>query len=128
MNRDSRNRESRKEHTPRHEEKKDNRSQNRSFHPYHENTSSSSTKNSASSSFGNRGRGSYSSLEARVAGGSDCLCPGSHISSFWQVWETRDAHPRVVIILKEGYCLNFRFQPPLTNYPAVRSKYLNREK
>ena len=38
------------------------------------------------------------------------------------------AHPRVVPILKEGYCLNFRNQPPLTNYPVIRSKYLNREK
>ena len=57
--------------------------------------------------------------EAGVAGGSDCLCPGSRLFSFWQVWETRNAHPRVVTILKEGYCLNFRIQPPLTNYPAI---------
>ena len=94
--------------------------------PYHDNSSSSSTKSSAPSSAGNRGRGSYSSrpLEA----GSDCLCPGSRLSSFWQVWETKNAHLRVVTILKEGYCLNFRNQPPLTNYPAIRSKYLNREK
>ena len=54
---DSRNRESRKEHTPRHENKRDNRSQNRSFRPYHENSSSISTKSSASSSVANRGRG-----------------------------------------------------------------------
>ena len=47
-------------------------------------------------------------LEAGVAGGSDCLCPRSCLSSFWQVWETKN--------------------PPLTNYPAIRSKYLNREK
>ena len=67
-------------------------------------------------------------LEAGVAGGSDCLWPGSRLSSFWQVWEMKNAHPRVVTILKEGYCLNFRIQPPLTNYPAIRSKYLNREK
>ena len=67
-------------------------------------------------------------LETGVAGGSDCLCPGSRLSSFWQVWETKNAQPRVVTILKEGYCLNFRNQPPLTNYPAIRSKYLNREK
>ena len=63
-----------------------------------------------------------------MAEGSDCVCPGSRLSSFWQVWEARKAHPRVVTILKEGYCLNFRNQPPLTNYPVIRSKYLNREK
>ena len=66
--------------------------------------------------------------EAGVAGGSDCLCPGGRLSSFWQVWETKKAHPRVVTILKEGYCLNFRNQPPLTKDPVIRSKYLNREK
>ena len=27
-----------------------------------------------------------------------------------------------------GYCLNFRFQPPFTNYPVIRSKYSDREK
>ena len=63
-----------------------------------------------------------------MVGGSDCLVPGGHLSTFWQVWEAKNAHPRVVTILKEGYCLNFRFQPPLTNYPVIRSKYLNREK
>ena len=65
VNRDSRNREPRKEHTPRHEEKRDNRSQNRSFRPYYESTSSSSTKSSTSSSAGNRGRGCYSARAFR---------------------------------------------------------------
>ena len=69
VNRDSRNRESRKEHTPRHEKKRNTRSQNRSFRPYHENSSSNSTKGSASSSVGNRGRGSYSSRLFRRRGG-----------------------------------------------------------
>ena len=40
----------------------------------------------------------------------------------------RNAHPRVVTILKKGYCLNFVFQPPLTNYRVIRSKYSDREK
>ena len=69
VNRDSKSRDSRKEHTPRHEEKRDNRSQNRSFHPYHDNSSSGSTKSSAPSSAGNRGRGSYSSRPFRGKGG-----------------------------------------------------------
>ena len=61
--------------------------------------------------------------KAGVAGGSDCLVPGSRLSTFWQVWEARNAHPRVVTILKAGYCLNFRF-----HYPVIRSKYSDREK
>ena len=66
---DSRNKESRKAHTPRQEEKRDSRSQNRSFPPYHDNTSLSSTKSSTSSSVGNRGRGSYSSRPFRGRSG-----------------------------------------------------------
>ena len=69
VNRDSRSRDSRKEHIPRHEEKRDNRSQNRSFRPYHENSSSSSTKSSAPFSAGNRGRASYSSRPFRGSRG-----------------------------------------------------------
>ena len=60
--------------------------------------------------------------------GSDYLVPGGRLSTFWQVWEAKRAHPRVVTILKEGYCLNFRLKPPLTKVPVIRSKYLNREK
>ena len=60
--------------------------------------------------------------------GNDCLVPGGRLSTFWQVWEARKAHPRVVTILKEGYCLNFRLKPPLTKIPLIKSKYLNREK
>ena len=67
-------------------------------------------------------------LEAGVVEGSDCLVPGGRLSTFWQVWEPKRAHPRVVTILKEGYCLNFRLKPPLTKVPVIRSKYLNREK
>ena len=63
-----------------------------------------------------------------MVGGSDCLVPGGHLSTFWQVWEAKNAHPRVVTILKEGYCLNFRIQPPLTNRPVIRSKYSDQEK
>ena len=63
-----------------------------------------------------------------MAGGSDCLEPGSHLSRFWQVWEARNAHPKGCDHYEGGYCLNFRFQPPLTNYPVIRSKYSDREK
>ena len=66
--------------------------------------------------------------EAGVVEGSDCLVPGGRLSAFWQVWEAKRAHPRVVTILKKGYYLNFRLKPPLTKVPVIRSKYLNREK
>ena len=69
VNRDFGSRDSRKEHTSRHEEKRDNRPQNRSFRPYHDNSSSTSTKGNASSSAGNRGTGSYSSRPFRGRGG-----------------------------------------------------------
>ena len=69
VNRDSRSRDSRKEHSSRHKKKRDNRSQNRSFQPYHDNSSTTSAKSNVSSSAGNRGRGSYSSRPFRGRGG-----------------------------------------------------------
>ena len=69
VNRESRGRDSRKEHTARHEEKRDSRSQNRSFRPYHENSSTTSARSNSSSATGNRGRGSYSSRPFRGRGG-----------------------------------------------------------
>ena len=130
VNKDSRNRKSRKEHTPRHEEKviiglKIGLFANTMrIHPQ--------AQPKAVHRLQLEIEGEVPTppglLEAGVAGGSDCQCPGSRLSSFWQVWGMKNAHPRVVTILKEGYCLNFRIQPPLTNYPVIRSKYLNREK
>ena len=69
VNRESRSRDSRKEHTARHEEKRDSRSQNRSFRPYHDNSSTTSAKSNSSSATGNRERGSYSSRPFRGRGG-----------------------------------------------------------
>ena len=118
----------RKEHSARHEDNRDNKSQGRYFCPYHESSATSSSATSSTTS--NRGRGSFSSrhFRGRVVEGSDYLVPGGHLSTFWQVWKAKNAYSRVVTILKEGYCLNFRFQPPLTNYPVIRCKYLNQEK
>ena len=67
-------------------------------------------------------------LEAGVVEGSDCLVPGGCSSTFWQVWEAKNAHPRVVTIFKGGYCLNFKLKPPLTKVPVIKSRYLNRKK
>ena len=39
-----------------------------------------------------------------------------------------NAHPRVVAVLKQGYCLNFKVKPPLTCFPLIKNKYVNWEK
>ena len=116
VNRDSRNRESRKEHTPRHEEKGviglkiglftptmriHPQAQPKAVPPLH-------------LEIGGEVPTPPGLLEAGLAGGSDCLCPGSCLSSFWQVWETRNAHPRVV---------NQKWQPVIDL--SVVNKYLH---
>ena len=65
VNRDSYK--SRKEHPARHEDRRDNKSQSRSFHPYHESSATSSSATSSTTS--NRGRGSFSSRPFRGRGG-----------------------------------------------------------
>ena len=58
----------RKEHSARHEDRRDNnKSQSRSFHPYHESSATSSSATSSTTS--NRGRGSFSSRPFRGRGG-----------------------------------------------------------
>ena len=43
--------------------------------------------------------------------------PGAHLQSCWKVWEDLNAHLRVVLVLKQGYCLPFKQKPPLTQCP-----------
>ena len=57
----------RKEHSTRHEDRRDTKPQNRSFHPYHDSSATSSS--AASSTTSNRGRGSFSSRPFRGRGG-----------------------------------------------------------
>ena len=57
----------RKEHSARHEDRRDNKSQSRSFPPYHENSATSSS--AASSSTSNIDRSSFSSRPFRGRGG-----------------------------------------------------------
>ena len=42
---------------------------------------------------------------------------------YWRVWEDLNMHPRVVLVLKQGYCLPFKEKPPLSRFPAIRSSY-----
>ena len=37
---------------------------------------------------------------------------GGRLQKFWQVWLSQGSNPRVVSILKEGYCLPFKVRPP----------------
>ena len=64
------------------------------------------------------------------AGGSDCMevstqtkYPGARLEGYWQVWEDLNVHPRVVLVLKQGYCFPFKEKPPLSRFPAIRSSY-----
>ena len=58
---------SRKENPARHEDRRDSKSQSRSFRPYHESSATSSSASSTTTS--NRGRGSFSSRPFRGRGG-----------------------------------------------------------
>ena len=49
--------------------------------------------------------------------------PGSRLQGYWKVWESFKAHPRVVLVLKQGYCLPFKEKPPLTRFPTIKSSY-----
>ena len=62
------------------------------------------------------------------AGGSDYMevspkFPGSRLQGYWQVWEGFKVHPRVVLVLKQGYCLPFKEKPTLTRFPTIKSSY-----
>ena len=74
-------------------------------------------------------------LEGVGAGGSDCMevttqtkYPGARSEGYWKVWESFKVHPRVVLVLKLGYCLPFKQKPPLTRFPAIKSSYSSPEK
>ena len=49
--------------------------------------------------------------------------PGARLEGYWKVWENFKVHPRVVLVLKQGYCLPFKQKPPLARFPAIKSSY-----
>ena len=49
--------------------------------------------------------------------------PGSCLQVYWKVWESFKVHPRVVLVLRQGYCLPFKQKPPLARYPTIKSSY-----
>lgn len=48
---------------------------------------------------------------------------GARVQSFLTVWEERGAFPFIVSVLREGYNLEFKKEPPLTRTPDVVSHY-----
>ena len=51
--------------------------------------------------------------------------PGSRLQSFWKEWANFNAHPRVVLVLKQDYCLPFKQKPPLSRFPLIKSSYVS---
>ena len=49
--------------------------------------------------------------------------PGARLQSYWKVWESFKVHPRVVLVLKQGYCLPFKQNPPLARFSTIKSCY-----
>ena len=49
--------------------------------------------------------------------------PGARLEGYWKEWENFKVHPRVVLVLKQGYCLPFKEKPPLTRFPTIKSSY-----
>ena len=50
---------------------------------------------------------------------------GARLHQFLEKWEALGLSPKVVIALREGYTLPFRFRPNLTRSPTVISNYVN---
>ena len=47
--------------------------------------------------------------------------PGARLEGYWK--ECGRGHARVLLVLKQGYCLPFKQKPPLTRFPAIKSSY-----
>ena len=44
---------------------------------------------------------------------------GGRLQKFWPRWQDLCVNPRVVSILKEGYSLPLKMNPPLTRFPMI---------
>ena len=109
---------------------KKDQSQNRYQNAAFQNFGSQSKQNDQNK----RPSGSYNNSNTEAlpggvgAGGSDYMevsakFPGARLEGYWKVWENFKVHPRVVLVLKQGYCLPFKQKPPLTWYPAIKSSH-----
>ena len=49
--------------------------------------------------------------------------PGARLEGYCKEWENFKVHPRVVLVLKQGYCLPFKEKPPLSRFPTIKSSY-----
>ena len=66
-----------------------------------------------------------------VAEGNDYpvdLAPRGRLQCYYQVWEQRECHPRVALILKHGYRIILAQPIKLSHTPAIHSGYANPQK
>ena len=52
---------------------------------------------------------------------------GCRLARYVQVWQSLNAHPRVIGILKDGYLLPFKKRPKLARNPCIFSHYQDAE-
>ena len=63
-----------------------------------------------------------------VAGRNDSpadLAPGGCLQCYYQVWEQKESHPRVALILKHGYRIILAQPIDLSHTPTIHSGYAN---
>ena len=66
-----------------------------------------------------------------VAEGNDYpvdLAPGGRLQCYYQVWEKKECHPRVALILKHGYKIVLVKPIELSRFPTIQSGYAHPQK
>ena len=66
-----------------------------------------------------------------VAGGNDNpedLAPGVRLQCYYQVWEQKECHPRVALVLKHDYRIILAQPIELSHTPTIHSGYTNPQK
>ena len=56
------------------------------------------------------------------------LAPGGCLQSYYQVWEQKECHPRVALILKHGYKIILVHPIELSHFPTIHSGYADPQK
>ena len=100
------------------QEKKDNKTSSRYSKPH--SAVFGMSRNPATSSHPSHPPGV---MVATRASNNESSEPGSRLAAFWQVWHNYLLNQRVVLILKDGYCLNFKQKSPLSNQCMIKSRY-----
>ena len=56
------------------------------------------------------------------------LAPGGRLQCYYQVWEKKECHPRVALILKHGYKIVLVKPIELSRFPTIQSGYAHPQK